>query len=491
MRDRCSVGKLHNVRQRAAGAIAALGCVTGMPAEAQQAAANYPAKAIRVIVPFGPGGPTDFLVRTIGQKLTESWGQQLIVDHRTGANGVVGAELTARAAPDGYTLGMATNGTHGINAALFSKLPYDTVRDFAPVTRLGLAPYLLIAHPSLPARGVKELLALARARPGEITWSCGGSPSQLAAELFKKTAGVNVIVVPYKGNAPAVTAAMSGEVSLSFGNVAQSVPQVKAGRLRALGVGSLQRSAVMPDVPTVRESLPGFPLLPIWGGYFGPAGMPAPILSRWNAEMVKALTAPDVTGKLEDAGMIVVASSPQAFAACLFSVAIGIGMSNPCLSSLASKGASASNRGRVMGLYQSGGSLARILGPPTAGFLFDRFGRHAEVDQETAHVPRLALLGRPVMVVVAAADDDLGCHAALVQAGRLPQPVGRRCQRRVGIVGQFRPRDRPAQHDNCIVAAGLGRPGLGKSLPLERPDQHVGNRRRREHEQLNDSEDGN
>ena len=194
--------------------------LAGAAAHAQPLSA-YPAKAIRVIVPFGPGGPSDFLVRTLGQKIAESWGQQLVVDHRTGANGVVGAELMARAAPDGYTIGVVTNGTHGINASLFPKLPFDTIKDFAPVTRIGIAPYLLIAHPQLPVRTVKELIALARARPGELVWSAGGSPSQLAAELFKKTAGVNLIVVPYKGNSPAVTATISGEVSLSFGNVAQ------------------------------------------------------------------------------------------------------------------------------------------------------------------------------------------------------------------------------------------------------------------------------
>ena len=286
-------------------------------ARAQQPAQQYPAKPIRVIVPFGPGGPTDFLVRTIGQKITESWGQQLIVDHRTGANGVVGAELTARAAPDGYTLGMATNGTHGINASLFAKLSYDTVKDFAPVTRIGLAPYLLIAHPSLPARGVKELIALARARPGEITWSCGGSPSQLAAELFKKTAGINVIVVPYKGNSPAVTAAMSGEVSLSFGNVAQSVPQVKAGRLRALGVGSLQRSAVMPDVPTVAESgLPGFEA-GAWYGVLAPAATPRAIVDRLNGELVRILKLPEVNQRLRGEAYEVIADTPDQFAAAI------------------------------------------------------------------------------------------------------------------------------------------------------------------------------
>ena len=277
----------------------------------------YPAKPIRVIVPFGPGGPSDFLVRTLGQKIAESWGQQLIVDNRTGANGVVGSELGARAAPDGYTLVMATNGTHGINTSLFPKLPYDAIKDFAPVTRIGLAPYLLIAHPSLPVRGVKELIALARSRPGEITWSCGGSPSQLAAELFKKTAGVNVIVVPYKGNAPAVTAVISGEVSLSFGNVAQSAPQVKAGRLRALGVGSLQRSAVMPEVPTVTEAgLPGFEA-GAWYGVLAPAATPRAIVERLNGELVRILKLPDIQQRLHKEAYVVFADTPDQFAAAI------------------------------------------------------------------------------------------------------------------------------------------------------------------------------
>ena len=280
-------------------------------------AQQYPTKPIRVIVPFGPGGPSDFLVRTIGQKLSEAWGQQVIVDHRAGANGVVGAQLTARAVPDGYTLGMATNGTHGINASLFAKLPYDTVKDFAPVTRFGFAPFLLIAHPSLPVRGVKELIALARTRPGEITWSFGGSPSQLAAELFKRTAGIDVIVVPYKGNAPAVTAVISGEVSLSFGNVAQSAPQVKAGRLRALAVASLQRSAVMPDVPTVAASgLPGFEG-GAWYGMIAPAATPRVIIERLHGELVRILKTPEVQQRLRGEAYDVIADTPDQFAASI------------------------------------------------------------------------------------------------------------------------------------------------------------------------------
>lgn len=283
------------------------------PSGAQQ----YPTKPLRVIVPFAPGGPSDFLIRNIGQKLTEAWGQQVIVDHRTGANGVVGAELTARAAPDGYTLGMATNGTHGINASLFGKLPFDTVKDFAPVTRFGFAPYLLIAHPSLPARGVKGLIALARSRPGEITWSFGGSPSQLAAELFKSTAGINIIVVPYKGNSLAVTAVLSGEVSLTFGNIAQSVPQVKAGRVRALAVASLKRSTVMSEVPTVAEA--GFPGFEggAWYGLLAPAATPRAVIDRLNGEILRILKLPDIQQRLRNEAYDIYGDTPEQFAAAI------------------------------------------------------------------------------------------------------------------------------------------------------------------------------
>jgi tripartite-type tricarboxylate transporter receptor subunit TctC len=277
-------------------------------------------KSIRVIVPFGPGGPSDYLVRSVGIKLAESWGQQLLVDNRTGANGVVGVELAARAAPDGYTLVMATNGTHGINASLYSRLPYDTVKDFAPITRFALAPYLLIAHPSLPVHGVKELIALARQRPGELTWSYGGSPSQLAVELFKKTAGVNLIPVPYKGNAPAITAAISGEVSLSYGNVAASMPHVQAGRLRALAVGSLQRLATVPQIPTVAEA--GFANFAgyeagAWYGLLAPAATPRGIVERLNGEITRILKLPDVQQRLRNEAYAIFADTPEQFAAAI------------------------------------------------------------------------------------------------------------------------------------------------------------------------------
>lgn len=281
------------------------------------AAQPYPAKPIRVIIPFGPGGPSDLLARTVGQKLTEAWGQQVLIDNRPGANGVVGAELAARSAPDGYTLVMATNGTHGINASLYPKLPYDTVRDFAPITRLGQSPYLLVAHPSLPVRTVKELIQLARGRPGEITFSSGGSVSQLAAELFKKTARINLVVVPYKGNAPAVTAVMSGEVSLVFGGIAQSTQLVRAGRLRALGYASLQRSSVLPEIPTVSESgLPGFEA-GAWYGLLAPGATPRAIVERLNTEVVRIVRLPEVAQRLRGEGYELPADTPDQFAAVI------------------------------------------------------------------------------------------------------------------------------------------------------------------------------
>ncbi len=290
-----------------------LGCALAVCASAQQ----YPTRPIRIVIPFGAGGPSDLLARTVGQKLTEAWSQQVLIDNRAGANGIVGSEIVAKSPPDGYTLVMGTNGTHGINASLFPKLSYDTIKDFAPITRLGQAPYVLVAHPSLPVRSVKELIALSKAKPGAITFAAGGSPSQLGAELFKKTARVNLIVVPYKGNAPAVTAVMSGEVSLVFGNIAQSAPQVKAGRLRALGVASLKRSLVLPEVPTISESgLPGFEA-GAWYGLLAPGATPRTIVERINGELVRILRLPDVQQRLHAEAFELPADTPEQFAAVI------------------------------------------------------------------------------------------------------------------------------------------------------------------------------
>lgn len=280
-------------------------------------AADYPSRSIRIIVPFGPGGPSDILARTVGQKLTEAWGQQVVIDNRPGANGVVGSELAARSAPDGYTLVMGTNGTHGINASLYPKLPYDTVRDFAPITRVGLAPYMLVAHPSLPARSVIELIKFARARPGEIIWASGGSPSQLAAELFKRTARIDALVVLYRGSAPAVIAVLSGEASLVFGGIAQSATHARAGRLHALGVASLSRSPVMPEVPTIAESgLPGFEAS-AWYGLLAPGGTPRAIVDRLFGEIIGIMQSAAVRERLRGEAYELPIDTPDQFAAVI------------------------------------------------------------------------------------------------------------------------------------------------------------------------------
>jgi tripartite-type tricarboxylate transporter receptor subunit TctC len=294
-------------------AIAAAAPLASLPVAAQQ----YPVKPIRVIVPFAPGGPSDLLARTVGQKMAESWGQQVIIENRPGANGIVGCELVAKSPPDGYTLVMGTPGTHGINASLFPKLPYDTIKDFAPITRLGVSPYLLISHPSLPVRSAKELIQLARVRPGEIAWATGGSPTQLAAELFKRTAKIDVLIVPYKGQAPAVTAALSGETSLVFGGVAQTLPQIKAGRLRALGVAGARRSEVLPEVPTIAESgLPGFEASG-WYGLLAPGATPRAVVERLNTEVVRILRLPDVANRLRGEAYEIPGETPDQFAAVI------------------------------------------------------------------------------------------------------------------------------------------------------------------------------
>lgn len=281
------------------------------------AQAQYPAKPIRLIVPFAPGGPSDLLGRLVGQKLSEAWGQQVLIDNRTGANGIVGVDLAAKSAPDGYTLVMGTNGTHGINAALFPKLPYNTVSDFAPIARFGVAPYVLVAHPSLPVRSAKDLIQLAKARPGDIACGYGGSPTQLSIELFKSMAHVDLLPVPYKGNAPAVTAVLSGQVSLVFGGIAQSASHIKAGKLRAIGVTSMRRSPALPQVATINESgLPGFEVA-TWYGMLAPGATPRAVVERLNAEVVRILQSPEVRDRLLGQAFEVPADTPDQFAAII------------------------------------------------------------------------------------------------------------------------------------------------------------------------------
>ena len=296
-------------------AVFACTAVIAAPALAQTPAAGYPLKPIRILLPFAPGGPTDLLGRVVGQKMTEAWGQPVVVESRAGANGAVAAEFVAKSAPDGYTLLLGTNGTHGINASLFPKLPYDAVGDFAAIGRIGYAPYVLVAHPSLPVRTAKDVIQLAKGAPGQLACASGGSPSHLAGALFKSLAKIDLLLIPYKGNSLAVTSVMSGETSLVFGSIAQSAPQVKAGRLRAVGVTSLKRSPAMKEVPAINESgLPGYEVS-TWYGLFAPAATPRPVIERLNAELVRILALPDVRERLGAEAYELPADTPDGFAA--------------------------------------------------------------------------------------------------------------------------------------------------------------------------------
>jgi tripartite-type tricarboxylate transporter receptor subunit TctC len=297
-----------------AAAVALSLCVSGAAFAQTADSSRYPTRPVRIVVPFGPGGPSDLVARPVAQRMSEGVGQQVIVENRGGANGILGVDIVAKSAPDGYTLVMGTTGTHGINASLFSALPYHTVNDFAPIARLGISNYLLVAHPSLPVRTVKELLQLAKAKPGQLTWAAGGAVTQLAAELFKRTADIDVIVVPYKGNAPAVTATMSGEVSLIFGGIAQSQRFVESGRLRAIAVSGMRRSPVLPEVPTVAESgLPGFEA-GSWYGLLAPAATPRPIVELLNREVLRVLQLPDIRDRFAAEAFDVPMDTPEQFA---------------------------------------------------------------------------------------------------------------------------------------------------------------------------------
>jgi tripartite-type tricarboxylate transporter receptor subunit TctC len=290
----------------------ALGFLAGLPAAHAQ---QYPTKPIRIVVPFPAGGFSDVFSRIIGTRMNESWGQQVIVDNRPGAGGNIGSDIVAKAAPDGYTLVMGTIGTHAINATLFSKLPYDPVRDFVAVAFVVEAEGLLVVHPSLPVKTAKDLIALARSRPGQLTYASAGAgtTSHLAGELFKTMAKVDITHVPYKGNVPAITDLISGETSMLFATLPTVLPQVNAGRLRGIAVLGAKRSAALPNVPTLAES--GLPRFEVnnWTGVLAPAGTPAGIVSRLNAEIVRIMQLPDVQARLPKEGLRYVQMTPQQF----------------------------------------------------------------------------------------------------------------------------------------------------------------------------------
>jgi tripartite-type tricarboxylate transporter receptor subunit TctC len=274
----------------------------------------YPVKPVRVIVPFAPGGGTDLIARALAQKLAEAWGQQVVVDNRAGGGTLIGSDMVAKAAPDGHTLLLTAN-PHTTNPALHTKLPYDTVRDFAGITQIAAAPLVLTLHPSMPARNVRELIALAKQRPGQLSYgtSGNGGPQHLAGEMFKFMAGVAMIHVPYRGGAPAIADLMAGQTQLMFGSTFTVIPQHAAGRLRALAVTSAQRSPALPNLPSIAEAaLPGYAMT-TWYGLFTPAATPRPLIAKLHADVARALKLPDVVERLARDGSDVVASEPAAF----------------------------------------------------------------------------------------------------------------------------------------------------------------------------------
>jgi tripartite-type tricarboxylate transporter receptor subunit TctC len=298
------------VRQWLARALVALASTAAIPSFAQP----YPTKPIRLVVPFAPGGGTDVLARFVSAKLSENLGVSVVIENRGGAGGTLGTELAARSAPDGYTF-LFTSASHSLNPSLYSKLGYDPHRDFAPVTLVARVPHLLVVHPSLPVKSVKELIALARARPGEIHYGSGGTGSSihLAAALFAALAKIDMTHVPYKGGGPAMIGVMSGEAQVIFPTMQSALPHVRSGRLRALAVSTAQRSPALPQLPSVAESgLPGYDATG-WYGMLAPAGTPQAAIERMHTEVLKILTTPELKNQLASEGAVAVGNTPAEF----------------------------------------------------------------------------------------------------------------------------------------------------------------------------------
>ena len=293
---------------RRCAAAALLACAPGA-----LCAQAYPVKPLRMVVPFAPGGGTDVIARYLAAGMSESMGRQVVVDNRGGANGIIGTEIVARAPADGYTL-LFVSSPHSVNPSLY-KLTFDTLRDFAPIAMVATSPYVLVVHPSLPARNVKELIALAKQRPDQITYGSGGSGSSahLAAELFNQMAGVKLREIPYKGAGPALLATLSGESSLVFGNALTVKPHIESGRLRALGTASAKRSPSSPDLPTIAESgVPGYRADAVLG-FLAPARTPRPIVDRLNAEAHKVMRQPGAVEAMRGMGVDIALSTPEEF----------------------------------------------------------------------------------------------------------------------------------------------------------------------------------
>ena len=305
---------LHLAGKLAAALLLTIAVAAGIPAGAQQ----YPNGQIRIVVPFTPGGGTDILARLIGQKLTESWGQPVVVDNRAGASGTLGTAIVAKSPPDGQTMLIVPAGYAG-NPGLYKKLPYDHTRDLTPVSWLASGPLTLVVHPSFPAKTIKEFIAFGRAHPGEINFGSPGAGTlpHLSAELFNSRSGLKMVHIPYKGAGAAVTDLLAGRVPIYFMNILQSLQLIKSGRLRALGVTTPERSPIAPDIPAIAEAgLKGYDMTN-WYGLLVPAGTPGPVIAKLNAEVARILNLPELKNRLAEDGMTVVASSPEKFAAFL------------------------------------------------------------------------------------------------------------------------------------------------------------------------------
>lgn len=308
----------HLTRARCApyvSVVLALGALTVLPAATQ--AQSYPAKPIRMIVPFPAGGGVDYVGRIVGKGMSDRLGQQVLIDNRAGASAIIGMEATKNAPPDGYTIAATSNGPLAINPHIFKKLPYDSLRDYTHVAMISTFPYILVAHPSLPVKNVKELVALARARPGEVSYASPGSgnSSHLAGELFNSMAKVKILHVPYKGMAPAVVSAVSGEAHILYASIPPILPHVRSGRVRALGIGNAQRIPSMPEIPTIAEAgVPGYEAY-AWAGMIGPANLPRDIVMRLNKAIVDTLNQKDVIERMLSEGTVPTPSSPEEFIA--------------------------------------------------------------------------------------------------------------------------------------------------------------------------------
>jgi tripartite-type tricarboxylate transporter receptor subunit TctC len=287
-------------------------CVVAAPHAVAQ---GYPAKPVKLVVPFPPGGSLDFAGRLIAQKLTEAWGQSVVVENKPGAGGNIGADLVAKAPPDGYTILLGALSTHAVNPSLYANMPYDAVKDFAPITLIAITPNVLVVNANSTVRNVKEFIAYTKANPGKLSFGSGsnGSAGHLAGELYKVETGTDAVHIPYKGGAPATQALLAGDTQFMFDNLANAMAQVKGGKLRALAVTTAKRSSLAPDLPTMAEAgLPGFDIS-TWYGLFAPAGTPPAIVAKWNAEVTKILTTPDVRARFVADGAETAPDTPEQF----------------------------------------------------------------------------------------------------------------------------------------------------------------------------------